>query len=73
MDEIRNQLIYIDRIYRKDNDKNNTDRSLDYSLLLERFKIDIERRIEDLEHERKRLEENKKLLEEITKRNNLKI
>lgn len=71
MNETRNQLLHIEKLLKKDKNKD-ADRLLDYAFLLERFKIEIDRKIKDLEYELQELENNRKLLNYIIEKNNIK-
>ena len=71
MNETRNQLLHIEKLLKKDKNKD-ADRLLDYAFLLERFKIEIDRKIKDLEYEKKELENNRELVNYIIEKNNIK-
>lgn len=65
INEIRNELIYIDLIMNKpEEEKTNY-----YSLLIERFYYDIKDQLSDLEYKKKQLESNMELLKHIIKEN----
>lgn len=65
INEIRNELIYIDLIMNKpEAEKNNY-----CTLLLERFYYDIMDQLSDLEYKKKQLESNMELLKHIIKEN----
>lgn len=66
MDEIRNELIYIDLIMNKTNEK---EKQSYYSLLLERFYYDIMDQLNDLESKKEKLLNNMELLKNIIKDN----
>ena len=53
MNEIRNQLLYILKITQTTEDK-----ELYTELLLERYEIDIKRRLKEIEYEKQELEDN---------------
>ena len=65
MNEIRNELIYIDLIMNKPE----AEKSNYYSLLIERFYYDIKDQLSDLEYKKKQLESNMELLKHIIKEN----
>lgn len=71
MNETRNQLLHIEKLLKKDKNKD-ADRLLDYAFLLERFKIEIDRKLKDLEYEKQELENNRELLKYIIEKNNIK-
>lgn len=71
MNETRNQLLHIEKLLKKDKNKD-ADRLLDYAFLLERFKIEIDRKIKDLEYEKQELENNRELVNYIIEKNNIK-
>lgn len=71
MNETRNQLLHIEKLLKKDKNKD-ADRLLDYAFLLERFKIEIDRKLKDLEYEKQELENNRELLNYIIEKNNIK-
>ena len=66
MNEIRNELIYIDLIMNK---KEEDEKNGYCSLLLERFYYDIRDQLKDLEYKKTELENNMKLLKHIIKEN----
>lgn len=72
MNEIRNELLILRNIIKKDNNKT-TEKIIDYSMLLERFKIDLDRKKEDLQHELKSINDNIEILENILKETNIKL
>lgn len=63
MNEIRNQLLYILKITQTTEDK-----ELYTELLLERYEIDIKRRLKEIEYEKQELEENLETLEFVRKK-----
>ena len=65
INEIRNELIYIDLIMNKPEKEKDSY----YSLLLERFYYDIKDQLSDLEYKKKQLESNMELLKHIIKEN----
>lgn len=65
INEIRNELIYIDLIMNKPEAEKNSY----YSLLIERFYYDIKDQLSDLEYKKKQLESNMELLKHIIKEN----
>ena len=71
MNETRNQLLHIEKLLKKDKNKD-ADRLLDYAFLLERFKIEIDRKLKDLEYEKQELENNRELVNYIIEKNNIK-
>lgn len=71
MNETRNQLLHIEKLLKTDKNQD-ADRLLDYAFLLERFKIEIDRKIKDLEYEKQELENNRELLKYIIEKNNIK-
>ena len=66
MDEIRNELIYINLIMNKTDEK---EKQSYYSLLLERFYYDIMDQLNDLESKKEKLLNNMELLKNIIKDN----
>ena len=69
MNEIRNELLYIDLIMNKENKE---EKESYFIMLLERFYYDIEEQLKDIDYKREQLEQNKELLKHIIKENNLK-
>ena len=63
MNEIRNQLLYILKIAQTTEDK-----EIYTELLLERYEIDIKRRLKEIEYEKQELEENLETLEFVRKK-----
>lgn len=63
MNEIRNQLLYILKIAQTKEDK-----ELYTELLLERYEIDIKRRLKEIEYEKQELEDNLETLEFVRKK-----
>lgn len=63
MNEIRNQLLYILKIAQTTEDK-----EMYTELLLERYEIDIKRRLKEIEYEKQELEENLETLEFVRKK-----
>lgn len=72
MDEIRNEILILKNIIKKDDNKT-ADKMIDYGMLLERFKIDLDRKKEDLQHEKEKVDRNIELLNDIVKDLNIKI
>lgn len=68
MNEIRNELLYIDLIMNKENKE---EKDSYFIMLLERFYYDIEEQLKDIDYKREQLEQNKELLKHIIKENNL--
>ena len=68
MNEIRNELLYIDLIMNKENKE---EKESYFIMLLERFYYDIEEQLKDIDYKREQLEQNKELLKHIIKENNL--
>lgn len=68
MNEIRNELLYIDLIMNKENKE---EKESYFIILLERFYYDIEEQLKDIDYKREQLEQNKELLKHIIKENNL--
>ena len=68
MNEIRNELLYIDLIMNKESKEEKESYSI---MLLERFYYDIEEQLKDIDYKREQLEQNKELLKHIIKENNL--
>lgn len=68
MNEIRNELLYIDLIMNKENKE---EKESYFIMLLERFFYDIEEQLKDIDYKREQLEQNKELLKHIIKENNL--
>lgn len=63
MNEIRNQLLYILKIAQTTEDK-----EMYTEFLLERYEIDIKRRLKEIEYEKQELEENLETLEFVRKK-----
>ena len=63
MNEIRNQLLYILKIAQTTEDK-----EMYTEFLLERYEIDIKRRLKEIEYEKQELEENLEKLEFVRKK-----
>ena len=63
MNETRNQLLYILKIAQTKEDK-----ELYTELLLERYEIDIKRRLKEIEYEKQELEDNLETLEFVRKK-----
>lgn len=63
MNETRNQLLYILKIVQTKEDK-----ELYTELLLERYEIDIKRRLKEIEYEKQELEDNLETLEFVRKK-----
>lgn len=68
MNEIRNELLYIDLIMNKESKE---EKESYFIMLLERFFYDIEEQLQDIDYKREQLEQNKELLKHIIKENNL--
>ena len=68
MNEIRNELLYIDVIMNKDNKE---EKESYFIMLLERFYYDIEEQLQDIDYKKEQLQQNKELLKHIIKENNL--
>lgn len=68
MNEIRNELLYIDLIMNKESKE---EKESYFIMLLERFFYDIEEQLQDINYKREQLEQNKELLKHIIKENNL--
>ena len=68
MNEIRNELLYIDLIMNKDNKE---EKESYFIMLLERFYYDIEEQLQDIDYKKEQLQQNKELLKHIIKENNL--
>ena len=68
MNEIRNELLYIDLIMNKESKE---EKESYFIMLLERFYYDIEEQLQDIDYKREQLEQNKELLKNIIKENNL--
>lgn len=68
MNEIRNELLYIDLIMNKESKE---EKESYFIMLLERFYYDIEEQLKDIDYKREQLEQNKELLKHIIKENNL--
>lgn len=68
MNEIRNELLYIDLIMNKENKE---EKESYFIMLLERFYYDIEEQLQDINYKKEQLEQNKELLKHIIKENKL--
>lgn len=68
MNEIRNELLYVDLIMNKDNKE---EKESYFIMLLERFYYDIEEQLQDIDYKKEQLQQNKELLKHIIKENNL--
>lgn len=72
MNEIRNELLILRNIIKKDEQKT-VEKIIDYGMLLERFKFDLTEKKENLQNELEKVNNNIEILESIIKELNIKI
>jgi len=72
MNEIRNELLILRNIIKKDEQKT-VEKIIDYGMLLEKFKFDLTEKKENLQNELEKVNNNIEILESIIKELNIKI